>query len=68
MLKSSSIWVEEPNEFNEYGLRVDVPDEDGIKILETLELVEVSAVYLYFSEIPKLIGVLQKVYNDNRNK
>ena len=47
---------------SENGLRVDVADSDGVQIVESNEE---SVVYVYFSEIPKLIGVLQKLYDIN---
>ena len=47
---------------SENGLRVDVADSDGVQIVESNEE---SVVYVYFSEIPKLIGVLQKMYDIN---
>jgi len=50
---------------SENGLRVDVVDGDGVQIVESNEK---HVVYVYFSEIPKLIGVLQKMHDSNINK
>ena len=45
------------------GLRVDVADSDGVQIVESNGK---NVVYVYFSEIPKLVGVLQKMYDVNK--
>lgn len=50
-------WVDD----SENGLRVDVADSDGVQIVESNEE---SFVYVYFSEIPKLICILQKMYDN----
>jgi len=43
-------------------LKVDVADEDGIIISDS----RADRCYVYFSEIPKLIPILQKLYDANR--
>ena len=53
-----SEWIDN----SENGLRVDVADGDGVQIVESNEK---GVVYVYFSEIPKLICVLQKLYDLN---
>jgi len=50
-------WVDD----SENGLRVDVVDGDGVQIVESNGE---SVVYVYFSEIPKLICILQKMYDN----
>jgi len=50
-------WVDE----SENGLRVDVADSDGVQIVESNES---HVVYVYFSEIPKLICILQKMHDN----
>ena len=55
---STSEWID--NSSN--GLRVDVADSDGVQIVESNGK---NVVYVYFSEIPKLIGVLQKMHDVN---
>ena len=52
-----SEWIDN----SENGLRVDVADSDGVQIVESNES---HVVYVYFSEIPKLIGILQKMCNN----
>jgi len=54
-------WVDD----SENGLCVDVADGDGVQIVESNGK---HVVYIYFSEIPKLIGVLQKMHDSNINK
>lgn len=51
-------WIDK----SENGLRVDVADGDGVQIVESNEN---HVVYVYFSEIPKLILILQKMYDTN---
>lgn len=43
-------------------LSVVVADEDGVIITDGKE----DRCYIYFSEIPSLIPILQKLYDDNR--
>ena len=66
MMKHDSIWVEKPNDLNEYGLRIDRVDVDGIKMVETHELKEIAGVYIYYSELPTLIPILQEIYNEHK--
>ena len=58
MKTNNSEWIDN----SENGLRVDVADSDGVQIVESNES---HVVYVYFCEIPKLIGVLQKLYDIN---
>ena len=58
MKTNNSEWIDN----SENGLRVDVADSDGVQIVESNEK---GFVYVYFSEIPKLICVLQKMYDIN---
>ena len=57
MLNKESIIVDD----GENGLRIDIADVDGIKIVESDGD---HAVYVYYSEIPKLVKGLQEVYNE----
>ena len=50
---------------SENGLHVDVADSDGVQIVENNGK---NVVYVYFSEVPRLIGVLQRMYNSKNNK
>jgi hypothetical protein len=54
MISKDSIWVDEA----ENGLRIDHGDEDGFKIVESEGE---SEVYVYYSELKKLIRVLQEI-------
>lgn len=58
-MNTNSKWID--NSSN--GLRVDVADSDGVQIVESNGK---NVVYVYFSEIPKLVGVLQKMYDVNK--
>lgn len=53
-----SEWIDKSSN----GLRVDVADSDGVQIVESNEK---GVVYVYFSEIPKLVDILQKMYDIN---
>jgi len=61
MMRHSSIWIEQPNGLNEYGLRIDIIDEDGIVLCEVNGENIVNKVYIYFVEIKKTIDKLQEV-------
>ena len=59
MLTKESTFIDD----DKNGLRIDKADEDGIQIVEHDNE---SAVYVYISEIPKLMGVLQEYYDKYR--